>query len=175
MALVSDGFGLNVTLVDASGVNKSTLRFPLDYADWAAFNTGVGAGEIDTILNIIGQVTDATILGYTVGQSFVEDTDSVGAAGSEVENVALITCLIDGYVNKYATLRIPAPTDGIFLAATGPNRNIVDVDDAAVQAYLSLFENGTGYCTISDGEYVADPTVAGNAKGKRIHRGSRKG
>lgn len=173
MNLVHDKFFLNVTLVDASGINKATLRYDLNYADWAALNTGIGAGDITQLLADINGVTDGLISGYSVGESFVEDTDVVGAAGSEVENNALVTCRIDGQLNKYATLRIPAPSDGIFLSATGPNRNRIDVADAALVAYLANFQTGN-LCLVSDGEQI-DTVNAQNVDGKRIHRGSRKG
>jgi hypothetical protein len=173
MSLVHDKFFLNVTITDASGVNKSTLRYDLNYADWAALNTGIGAGDITGFLANINAVTDGLITGYSVGESFVEDTDVVGAAGSEIENVALVSCQIDGIVNKFATLRIPAPTDTLFLSATGSGRNVIDVADAALVAYLANFQ-AAGLCLLSDGEQIETVSVQ-TVKGKRIHRGSRKG
>lgn len=173
MGLVHDSFFLNISLVDAAG-NKSSMRHNLDYADWAAFNTAIAAGAASTFIADLAAITNATVVGYSVGESFVEDTDLYGAAGSEVENVALLTCAIDGELNKYTTLRVPAPVDGLFLGVQGDNRNIIDVADADLLTYLGYFVPG-GMILVSDGESIADPTTAGNFKGKRIHRGSRKG
>lgn len=173
MGLVHDKFYLNVSLVDAAG-NKAASRFDLDYADWAAFNTAIAAGAATSFLADLAAITNATIVGYSVGESFVEDTNLYGAAGSEVENIAMLTCAIDGELNKYTTLRVPAPVDGLFLGTQGDNRNIVDVADADLLTYLNYFISG-GMVLVSDGESIADPTTAGNFKGKRIHRGSRKG
>lgn len=173
MALAHNAFFLNLTLADAAG-NRSSLRLELDYADWAALNTGVGGGDIDAIITSLNAVTNATIVAYTVGEQFAEDTTQYGAAGSEVENVALITALIDGTVDEYVNLRVPAPVDDIFVATQGENRNVVDVNDVNIQGWLEHF-SADGHVLISDGEQIADPAVNGNWKGKRIHRGSRKG
>lgn len=173
MALVSNGFFMNVSIVDAAG-NKAALKYDLDMANWAALNTAVGDGTIDGIIADLDAVTQGTVVGYTLGEGFVEDTLSYGSAGSEVENIALISAQIDGAIDKYASLRIPAPVDGIFLGTTGENRNRVDVQDTALVDYLTNFGT-TGKIKVSDGEKIADPTAAGNVTGKRIHRGSRKG
>lgn len=174
MTLAHSKFFLDVVVVDASGVNRSNMRYDLDYADWAALNTAVGAGAITQIITDLNAVTDGLVLSYRVGEAFAEDTETHGAAGSEVENVALITALIDGESNKYATLRIPAPNDGIFLASFGAGRNVVDPADSNLQTYLEHFSSD-GECLVSDGEKIADPVVSGNTAGKRIHRASRKG
>lgn len=173
MALVTDKTFLNVTLVDAAG-NRSNMRFDLSYADLAALNTADGAGSIDGFLADLAAVTNATVVAASFGEAVVEDTEQYGATGSEVENVALITAAIDGEIGKYTTLRIPAPVDGLFLGTTGENRNLIDTSDADLQTYLGYFVSG-GMITVSDGESIADPAVTGNFKGKRIHRGSRKG
>lgn len=174
MALVTKGTFLNVTLADAGG-NKSTLQFGLDYADLAALSTGVTAGDITGILADVNAVTDATVVGYTVGQAFAEDATFYGAAGSEVENNALIVAKVDGSTpGKTVSLRVPAPAAGIFLGTTGDDQRTVDTADADILAYLANFAS-TGHITVSDGESIVDPTTSGSWKGKRIHRGSRNG
>lgn len=173
MALASKGTFLNVTLADEAG-NKSTVRYDLSYADLAALSTAVTAGDVAGILAALNAVTDAQIVGYAMGQSFAEDADFYGAAGSEVENIALISAKIDSAVpGQYASLRIPAPNIGIFEAAQGEGKNIVDITDVALQTYLALFD--TGACRVSGGEVIENPATAGNFKGKRIHRASRNG
>lgn len=172
MALVSKGTFLNVTMSDAAG-DTSTMRYALDFADLAALNTGIAT--ISDILVDINAVSDARIAAYSIGEAFVEDGSRYGDAGSEVEAVALITADIDSAVpGKVVTLKIPAPTSGIFRGTVGDDRNVVDIANADVQNYLANF-SATGHILTSDGESIKDPTVAGNWKGKRIHRGSRNG
>ena len=168
MALVSTGFYANLVVVDAAG-NKSTLRHKLLSADIATAVT-----DAATIVTALNGVTDGVIVSYTVGQGYEEDAAFFAAAGVEIENVALITAKIDDAELKYANLKIPAPNVGIFLAATGPNANVVDAADAALQTYLTMFQTGE-ILSISDGETLESVGTAGNVKGKRIHRGSRKG
>lgn len=173
MAIVSKGTFLNIKLADAAG-NPANVRLNLTYADLAALSTGVTGGAIADIINDLDALTNARIVSYSYGEAFGEDADFYGAAGSEVENVALLTCKIDGEVDKSVSLRVPAPIDAMFEDTQGSGRNIVDTANALVQTWLNTFASG-GEATVSDGELVADPTVSGNFKGKRIHRASRKG
>ncbi len=173
MALVSKGTFLNVTVADAAG-NKSTLQYPLTFVDIDALNTGIA--NVQAIMTTLDAVTDANIIGYSIGESFAEDAVFYGTPGSEVENIALVTARIDGAVpGKHVSLRIPAPNDGLFLGSTGENRNVLDTADVALRAYLGNFAAAAGYVHVSDGEHIEDPTAAGTWKGKRIHRGSRNG
>lgn len=168
MALASTGFYANMVVADAAG-NKSTLRYKL--TSLAIADAVTDAAAIATALN---GVTDGVIVSYTVGEGYEEDTSFFAAAGVEIENVALITAKIDNAEFKYANLKIPAPNVGIFIDSTGPNANVVDPADVALQAYLTLFQTGET-CFLSDGEALESVGTAGNVKGKRIHRGSRKG
>lgn len=168
MALASKGYFVNVTVVDSGG-NKGTLRYALTAATIADAVT-----DAATIISTLNAVTDGVVIGYSVGEAFEEDTNFFAATGVHIENVALISAKIDDPEIKYASLRIPAPVDGIFLAASGPNYNKVDPADAALVAYLQNFETA-GIATVSDGEVLESPGTAGNVTGKRIHRGSRKG
>lgn len=165
MALNSTGFFLNVTLSDQGG-NKATLRYDLVAANFTDAQTARTA-----ILALLGAVTDAQVVSYSLGEGFVEDTDFYGSG--EIENVGLAVCKLttDG---KTVNVRIPAPVDGIFVAASGPDYNELDPADADLQAYLAIWE-AAGYATISDGESVRETSTAGNFWGKRIHRGSRLG
>lgn len=173
MALVTKGTYLNVVLADAAG-NKSTVKLNLTYADLAALSAGVTAGDIADIINDLNAITNARVVSYSMGEGFGENADFYGAAGSEVENVALITAKIAGEVDKNVSLRVPAPIDALFEDTQGSGRNIVDTTNALLRTWLSTFTSGAE-ATVSDGEVIADPTVAGNFKGKRIHRGSRNG
>lgn len=173
MALVSKGPFVRITLADAAG-NKSNLNLSTTYADLAALSTGVGSGDIATMLGELEAVTDARVVGYSLGESFAEDANYYGAAGSQVENVALVTARIDGEPGKSATIKIPAPADGIFVGTLGPDANTVDTADSDLVAWLANFETGALF-EVSDGEHIADSATPSNFKGKRVHRASRNG
>lgn len=166
MALNSTGFFLTVTVADQGG-NQATLRYDLVAADFTAASTAAAG-----ILTFLGAVSGAQVQSYRVGEAYAEDTDFFGSG--EIENIAQITAKLttDG---KTANIKIPAPLDAIFVAASGPDYNVVDPSDTAVINYVSIWEAGTGYATLSDGESVRDSATAGNFYGKRVHRGSRKG
>jgi hypothetical protein len=169
MALASTGYFANVVVVDSGG-NKSTLRYKLTEAAVPAD----AIADAATLVAALNGVTDGVVLSYTVGEGFEEDATFFAAEGVNIENVALITAKVDNAELKYANLKIPAPNVGIFIAATGPNSNVVDPADATLQTYLTQFATG-GIAYVSDGEALESPGTAGNVKGKRIHRGSRKG
>lgn len=168
MALASTGYFATVTCVDSGG-NKSTLTYRLSAATIADALT-----DAATIITRLNAVTDAVILSYRVGEQFEEDSAYYAAAGVQIEDRASLSCVIDAGELKYATLLIPSPTIGIFVASTGPNSNVVDPADTDLVTYLTTFATG-GIATLSDGETLLSPGTAGNVTGKRIHRGSRKG
>jgi len=167
MAITTDGFFGTVTLVD-NGNNTSTLRYQLEGADFAA-----ALANLQAIVTSLDAITDAVVKSYNVGEGYSEKALSLPIGGVQVENRASISCLIDGFVDKYATLMVPAPVAGIFNGASGDAANVVDPTDTDLLTYLAHFETG-GEATVSDGEVIATAGVA-TVKGKRIHRGSRKG
>lgn len=166
MALQNNGFQLQVVLVD-QGANKATVRFDMTAADYTN-----AALDRTTILAALAAVTTATIMAHYLREVFQEDGVVFGTG--EIENIASNSARIDDAEIKYATIRIPAPVDGLFQAASGPLYNLVDPADVDLLAYLDLWETGQ-QCLLSDGESLDDPSVAGNVTGKRIHRKSRKG
>lgn len=160
------GFRLVVNLVDQGG-NKSIQQFQLTGVDFAT-----ATAQATLIRGYLEAVTGLAVAAYNIAQVFEEDTELFGTA--EAENVALVSARIDSAEIKYATVRIPGPVDGIFQAGSGPLYNVVDPSDADLQNFLGIYETGA-QATISDGESLLDPAVAGNVTGKRIHRKSRKG
>lgn len=174
MALVQDKVFFNVTLADSGG-NKATLRFDLNKTDLADLSTDVAdITGVGGLLSDLEAVTDAKVVGYSMGVAFAEDGSVYADAGVQIENVAEVVAKIAGEPDKWTTLRIPAPAAGIFGAGPGPSVDILDVEDADLQAYLANFETAA-LCKTSDGESIADSGTVGNFKGKRIHRASRKG
>lgn len=179
MAIVSQGFNASVKLVDAGG-NDSVLRFDVQGATYAT-----ALANLQAIVAALDPLTNALVAGYTVAEKFAEDTDQYGAAGSEIENIAQIVSPLET-TGKYATVKIPAPVDAMFVGTTGPDRNKVNTSYAALLTYLGLFTDKTGYGTpgadaialVSDGEKIK-PDDANSRPfieaGKRIHRASRSG
>lgn len=168
MALTAVGFYGSVVLMDEEG-SRSNLEFDLDVADIDEAATAMA--QIVTDLNA---VTDALIDGYRYGEKFAESS-RVYPDGVEVEKRAVITAVINGsFPAKYVNLVIPAPSDGIFLASTGPNSKIIDPTDTALRTWLAHF-GPSGDVFVSDGERIQDPTTNGAFTGKKTHRGSRNG
>lgn len=168
MALVSAGWRLSVTLVDSEG-SESVLKYALTAANYADAWTATGL-----ILAALNPVTDAVIKGHATSEVYVEDALTL-PSGVEVEKRAVITGRIEDSVPvRYANVVIPAPNQGIFQAATGSGARLIDKADAALLAYLALFEDG-GSATISDRESLADCTVPENIEGRKTHRGSKNG
>jgi len=74
---------------------------------------------------------------------------------------------VTGEVPKYATIRVPAPVDGLFLGdeGSGEDEDIIDVTDAGLQAYVAALEANA---LVSDGE-----TINLTLGTQGIHRGRR--
>jgi hypothetical protein len=187
MALISTGLFLNVVLADSGG-NKSTQRYQLDsncaaYATLEAAGSAAGQTRIAEVLGNIALVSNARIVGYSVGEGFKEDTNAYGPIDSEVERLANVVGQVDGVIGKYHTVRIPSPVAGLFVndGAPGPKKNDIDPADADLLSFMAHFQATisdvtpfTGDFLVSDGEKLEDVTAA-NISGKQIHRGSRKG
>lgn len=167
MALASVGWELTVTLVDQGG-NTSNLRFDLVAADYTTASLDV----VNDIIPAIDQGTDAALSSYRLIEKFEDAAVDFGTG--EAENVALITAKIAGAQGKYANIRIPAPVDAMFVAASGPDYNTVNPSANAASDWVDLYSAAVGaVCLISDGEQLEG--TAGTWYGKRIHRGSRRG
>lgn len=179
MALAEVGYQATIKMVDAAG-NVSFLRPDVQGASHAAALTNTQA-----IITALDALTDALIVGYSVGVVYAENADTYGAAGSEVENLAEVVCPLET-TGKYHTFKIPAPVDGLFVGTEGPDRNQVDTSDADLISFIELFTDKTGYGTpgadaialVSDGEKIKpdnDNDKPFISNGKRVHRASRKG
>jgi hypothetical protein len=148
-------------LVESSGKNtvrRYQINAPADYdaavAAEAAFRTDLLA------------CTDLAIRSYHVYQEFSENALAY-PSGVEKENEALLSLEITDNPAKTATLSIPGAKDAIFVATTGPNRDVVDTADSAVVALVANFQpvgvGGTGLMLLSDGE-TADNLIGGKRR-----------
>lgn len=169
MALTSAGFVVTVVLVD-SGENESKMRFYFRSTD---FDT-IRAFAVGTLATNLGAVTGSVIKSIHISESVDEDAFAL-PAGVENENRALIVGRLDD--NGTKNIFIPGAADGVFVAATGSDRNVVDSTDADLLAFLSMWQQvsapGDSVLTLSDGQEL-HPTSPIKS-GKRTHRASRKG
>lgn len=161
MALTGGRWFVVYDLIESSGKNtvrRYELNAPADYA-------AAVAAEAAFRTDLLG-VTDCAIRSYHVYQEFVEDALAY-PSGVEKENEALLSFEITDNPAKTATLSIPGAKDTIFVAATGPNRDIIDTADAAVVAFVANFQpvavGGTGLMLLSDGE-TADNLIGGKRR-----------
>jgi len=127
-----------------------------------AYNITVGAvlpadqyaeaiGVLDAIATELDDVTMATLAYKRISNTY--DEDSASGDGDVFEKATISVHIGQtGQAEKFATINIPAPVDGIFLSASGSGRDIVDVGDADLQAYVQELIN----VTISDGEVIND-------------------
>lgn len=171
MALVSTGWKVSVTIVDA-GADKVTRTFETNPAVVIDYTTAVAAK--DALVAALDGVSNSLLYRVNLYEQFVDDTDTYAALG-ENENLASVVANIDDAEGDVWDFQIPNPITGLFLAATGPDRNNVDLTATELDAFGALFDSGTGHFVISDGEGLKQSAGHWFKSGKRIHRKSRKG
>lgn len=139
---------MSVTL---GGIDDSTQtrRYNLVAADAAEAETA--ATSIRTKLLAISA---GVLVSYKIEHVFVEDayvrgTDSDAEGGEQ----AIVSGKIDDSPLESWSLNIPFPKIGIFLATVGKNRNVVDIGDADLLAFVNDF-GSAGNAYLSDGEHV---------------------
>jgi len=85
---------------------------------------------------------------------------------------AVIACHIgaSGEVAKYATVRVPAPVDALFVGdeGDGESEDVVDVTNANLQAYIDALEANA---LVSDGETINTALgTNGMYRGRRVSK-----
>jgi len=163
MALVSTGFELVVTLAD-TGDNRTTRTYDLVEAAYAD-----AAADGAALVALLAAITDATVVGYGLKQKFLENAFAL-PGNAEVENQAFFAGKINGDPTDSATLSVPAPSNAIMTAASGPGYNIVDMGNTDVQAFVAVFDTG-GTAQLSDGETWDPATVSGKRRHVKSFRG----
>lgn len=166
MAMVGQRFGMTISFVDNGG-NQVTREYMMSGTVTTYTDAAAAAAAMYPLVNAL---TGATIPQYRVFQVFQDNAFVLpGDAGVQVENQASFTFLLAGEGSKKGNLNIPAPVSGIFVGTSGPNANIVDIDDVAVDEWADQFL-GAGDFRLSDGE-----ASARLLNGKRVHKRSSKG
>lgn len=164
MALVTEGFEVQVTLIDNGG-NRVVKTYQCDPATVPDFATAQTARL--SIRGALEGVSDMEVVGTRLTEIQYEDAIVYPASLVEAENKASLTCQILGQ-NKKANLKIPAPKATLFNGTSGEAANQIDVGDALLVTYVGNF-GSAGYFLVSDGEKI-DIAVNGSGiiKGKRI-------
>lgn len=144
MALSFHHFEVDVNFMETSG--KTVQR---TYEAGASITT---AGELSTAwalaLPKIVAMSDSVISSYSYKTVYVEDDLTLPTA-AENNNQALFTGKILGDPTDSAIVSIPAVKPGIMVSPTGKGYDIVDSGDAAVLAFVKMFDS-----TITDGDWV---------------------
>lgn len=161
MAIVSVGWQLIVDFADNGGKPYGTREYDLVQTDGELV-----PAVVTSMLTKIGNATDASISGYRVAEKFIQDALTLPAAGVQNENQLYFSAPIVGRPDKSANLSIPAAKIGLFTNTSGKGANIADMGDAALLAYVGMFDPTVGdEAYISDGEQIV--SLAGG--GKRRH------
>jgi len=123
----------------------------------------------DNLVTAYDLITDALI-----SDTFIVVTEKesliLPAADCNIFELASIVGNLSGGEGKKATIQIPAPEDGIFVGASGPDLNKVDTSDIQLNDFTSMYELTGAVFTLSDGENLDDTTPL--SAGKRISRKS---
>lgn len=167
MAFSAALFGMTITFID-SGSNIATREYMMDST--VVDYTGAQAAATAAV-PVIQALSDAPIASYRIFQGFSEAALVLPAA-VQVENQMSLTYQLVLAGNKKANLNVPAPKITMFITATGPGSNTVNVDETsnvALAAYTDLFQTG-GKFTMSDGEKTSRVL-----SGKRVHKKSSRG
>lgn len=115
-----------------------------------------------TLRVALNAVSDAVINESAISMKVTQEVDP--GAGDVFEQAALVVDLDAPDPDKKAILSFPAPSIGVFVAATGENRDIIDVNDADIQGLMTELRKYEW----SDGELIDGATpVGGLLKGYR--------
>lgn len=139
----------SVTLVDSRSL-KTTLNYTATFSG-ASITDEFGLAQVAAadLLTDLEAVTDAAIYSETLTYLLANNEAIPGAGVADItDEMAVVVWLSDvGSINKYHTLRIPAPIE----AMIGSDGVTLDETNAAVQAYVANFDTAW---EVSDGEHV---------------------
>lgn len=121
-------------------------------------------------------VTSAAVTDYMVTFHFSDGALTAGADSEVQARANIVVDLVTDATHKqeYGVIEIPSPVDGLFLAASGEGKNIVDITDGDLGTLVAVYTTGAGQkAYLADRQAVqsTDPII----RGKRFHRASRRG
>lgn len=132
-------FAMAMTYVDAYQ-RRGTKRYELSATDFTA-----ALARAATLATALGNLMEADILKYTVGQE-VPYTDTVDAGANRDEGITISADLGAG---KTAAIKVPTPVNTVI----NPD-GTVDITDGLITAFEAEFLSGE--VLVSDGETVLD-------------------
>jgi len=150
------GFFLTVQMIDRNE-DPTSKEYELDVADFAE-----ALGAATEMVGDLMLVSDCEIVGYHIGQRYVENAIVVPSVGEAQTKARLIIRLAGG--NEKATIDIPAPKETLFMALTGKANKVIDVTNTDLLDFLANFE-AAGTSFISDGEKMA---ASGLLEGRKV-------
>jgi hypothetical protein len=139
------------TSITLGGIDDSTQtrRYNLVAADAAAAETAADSIRAKLLAISAGVLVSYKIEHVYVNDAYVRGTDTDGEGGEQ----AVVSGKIDDQPLESWSLNIPFPKIGIFLATVGKNRNVVDIGDTDLLAFVNAF-GSAGDAYLSDGEHV---------------------
>jgi hypothetical protein len=160
MALVSHHFEVVAQFTESSGKSVSrTYVAADDVTDFAAL-----AVNWAIALPIVNGATDSVLSSYSYKQVFVEDA-LVLPADAENNDQAFMTAKIVGDPLDSGTLSVPAAAIGMFVAASGKGRDVVNTAVGSLAYnYAQLFGAPGLNWTLSDGENIDLATLGGTRR-----------
>lgn len=139
---------------------KTTLNFISEQSgvDIAAEFASANLADDNLALELV-DVTDANIYSRTL--SYLKGGTASLPADADITDVALVSCYLTGagVLPKYTTIRIPAPSAGIF----GSDGVTIDKTDADLVSYVGVLADDF---VVSDGESIVtdiDDGIAGGS------------
>lgn len=153
MALAAVGWYIDITFMGSGGkYDTYTKRHWVEAADYDA-----AALVLTGLLTDYGNLSDAVIASYSIGNRFEEDALVLPGVGIYTTNRARVTWGLEGSPTKTAWTDFPAPKAAMFVGkgVAGENNMIVDTALAELLAHMARMGSAAASSiTISDGEYV---------------------
>lgn len=171
MALANNLAVITLVLKDTGG-KTSAKEFFVPTTSWDPA-TGLIADLKtirDSLVTAYNAISYALIEKSFISLSQAEDTLEFPATVCQIAEVASIVGNIDAVEKKNASIVVPAPHVDIMEGATGKQYNTVDILDAALVTFITMYETTADVFTISDGETLDDTTPLDS--GKRISKRS---
>lgn len=148
------------------GLDGRTSTLKIDFGDVAGATPGAQIDAAAVLLTEARTKYDAASLATIVETRLtVKPFESADAGAGDLSEKALVNLYLDSGGDKTGRIHIPAPTTSVFLAASGPQYNVVNTGHALVTDLAEFYANDA---FISDGEQVDQTVNNGVASGRRI-------
>lgn len=162
MATVDDGWQSITNLSASDGSIRPVILDWETAATEAAAETLRAAWLVDYLVVGAGKPKSWSNAHKYHDDAFTLPTDP----GAERGEYAILVTSIDGDATKSAVVNLPFPKDTaglVYIAATGPNRNVVNTESTQLSDYMANFVDTKAF--ISDGEHSAGNIVRGKRSG----------